>query len=90
MSRIQEAHVILEYGGEEEADGIASSVSPDNLIPGKDLVVETWSTAKEVHCTVKCKRGLGSLLSTLDDLLSAIGVAEETLQAMRENSANLS
>ena len=88
MDRLQEACIVLKYGRKEVADCIASAVSPDNLIPGTDLVVETWSTEREVHCTVRCKRGLGSLLSTLDDLLSAIGVAEKTLRAMQGDSMN--
>ena len=82
MDRIQEARIVLEYSREEVADCIASAISPDNLVPGTDIKVETWSTEREVQCTVRCKKGLGSLLSNLDDLLSAIGVAEGTLDAM--------
>jgi hypothetical protein len=85
MNQIQEACIIIEYDNEKEAECIASAVSPDNVIPGTNLTVETWSTGREVHCTVRCERGLRSLVSTLDDLLSSIKTAEQILYTLRKD-----
>lgn len=84
-TQLQEARVVLRYKSEKEASCITAAVSPDNLIPGDNLSVETWSDGKELRCTVRCRRGLNSLISTLDDLLLSINTAEETLQALRKN-----
>jgi hypothetical protein len=36
----------------------------------------------EIILSVKCPKGVGSLLATLDDLLSCLGAAEKTLQGL--------
>lgn len=84
--QLQEAYVVVRYSEDRDAECIASAVSPDNLVPGKDLIVNTWSIKREVHCVVKCKRGLRSLISTLDDFLFSIKVAENTLLSIRKDA----
>lgn len=89
MSCIQEACITIEYGSEKEAECIASAVSPDNMIPGADLTIETWSTGREAHCVVRCKKGLRSLVYTLDDLLLSIKIAEQILYDLRKDISQL-
>lgn len=83
--RVQEASLVLICDGDREAECIASAVSPDNVIPGDDLIVNTWSEDREVHCFVSCRRGFGSLISTLDDILLSVKIAENTLQSIRKD-----
>jgi len=59
------------------------------MISGVDLVIETWSTGRKMRCAVRCKKGLRSLISTLDDLLSSIKVAEQILYDLREDTSHL-
>ncbi len=86
MSQIQEACIVIKYDNEKEAECVASAVLPDNVIPGTNLTVETWSTGREVHCAVRCEKGLRSLVSTLDDLLSSIKTAEQILYTLQKDA----
>ncbi len=84
-TELQEAHFVLEYKSEKEASCITAAVSPGNLIPGDNLLVETWVSGRELRCIVRCERGLSSLISTLDDLLLSVNAAEKALYALRKN-----
>jgi hypothetical protein len=81
--QIQEAHILIVCDGDQEAVCVASAISPDDAVPGDDLIVNTWNEDREVHCAVSCKRGLRSLISTLDDILLSAKIAENTLQSIK-------
>jgi hypothetical protein len=81
----QEAYVVVICDGDREAESIALAISPDNVVPGDDLIVDTWNEDREVRCVVSCRRGLGSLISTLDDILLSVKIAENTLQSIQKD-----
>jgi hypothetical protein len=83
--RVQEAYVVIICDEDREAECIASAVSPDNVVPGDDLIVNTWNKDREVRCMVSCRRGLRSLISTLDDILLSVRIAENTLQSIQKD-----
>ncbi len=62
----------------EDAGLVARSIEPDNL-PQMQLQVEGQSMSMEF-----CVEKVGTLLSTADDLLMNIKVAEETLVSSEE------
>jgi hypothetical protein len=77
-----EAKLILRYPDEETTRAVVEAISPDNYEapPGLTLSIEMRKT--EIIISVKCPKGVGSLLATLDDLLSCLGAAEKTLQSL--------
>lgn len=83
--RVQEAYVIIICDEAREAESIVSAISPDNTVPGDDLIVDTWNEDREVHCVVSCRRGLRSLIPTLDDILLSIKIADNTLQSIQKD-----
>ena len=83
--RAQEAYIIIMCDGTREAESIVSAISPDNTVPGDDLIIDTWNEDREVRCVVSCRRGLSSLISTLDDILLSVKIVDNTLQSIRKN-----
>lgn len=60
------------------AEAILRAIEPDNLTtPGVEIEAE--ATEGVVTINVMCMRGVGSLVATLDDLLSCIQAAEAAI-----------
>ncbi len=74
-----EAKLTLRYPNEETARAVAEAVSPDNYQAPEDLEISVDRRNTEITVRVLCPKGVGSLISTLDDLLSCIGAAEKVL-----------
>ena len=73
-----EAKVTIEYVDQRTAEAILKAIEPDNLTStGVDIVAE--ANGGVVTIKVGCSRGVGSLVATLDDLLSCIQAAEAAL-----------
>ena len=78
-----EAKITLTYRSESEAETVANAVSPDNMKVPEGLSIETAAFGRKVITSIKYTGGrLGTLVSTIDDLLSCISVAEKTLSAV--------
>lgn len=80
MTRL-EAEITLDYAESKVAKAVADAVSPDNWKTPAGLMVKTQRRKNTVLTTVVCEGKLGTFVATIDDLLSAVGVAERTLQA---------
>ncbi len=70
----------LSYWDRDIAEAIFRAIEPDNLKlpPGITLVTELIDTTLRIK--IKNERNIGSLVSTLDDLLSCIQAAESTFK----------
>jgi tRNA threonylcarbamoyladenosine modification (KEOPS) complex Pcc1 subunit len=79
-----EAEILLEYKNEDVASVIANAVSPDNFKTPKGLTVNTVCSNKEVITKVKCKGKFQTFISTIDDLLFCVSVAERSLGILRK------
>lgn len=77
-----EAELILRYHDEETAQAIAEAINPDNLQAPEGLKLIVDRSGDELSIKVRCSKGIGSLLSTLDDLLSCLSAAEKTLSGL--------
>jgi len=80
---LMKADLCLKCGSAEEAVAIAGSVSPDNSRTPFGLLVRTWSEGKTVNLKVVCIKGVETMLATLDDLFTCVGVAERVIKAAR-------
>ncbi len=72
----------IEYRDRETAIAVQKSVSPDNIkLPdGIHIMLAVMGSTLEID--VHSDRSLGSLVSTLDDLLSCIQAAEKALDGV--------
>ena len=61
-----------------EAEATARAVEPDNL---PNMILESGAGRLSLHFSTE---KIGTLLSTVDDLLMNIKIAEETLTCMEE------
>ena len=55
------------------------AISPDNFKAPKETFIESRLDGSEIHFTVTSTRGIGSLISTMDDLLSCMQAAERSI-----------
>lgn len=79
-----EARIALSYKTMREAEAIANAVSPDNVKVPQGLFIKTMRRGKKVFTNVKCETRLQTFVATIDDLLSAVSVAERTLSAVKK------
>ena len=78
-----EARIVLEYEDNRIARSVAAAVSPDNFKTPEGLSVETTCKDGKVETMIKCRRGIASLIATVDDLLFCASTAEKALQVAR-------
>lgn len=77
-----EAELIMRYFDEATAEAIVEAVSPDNFQVQEGLELSVLQEKKEIFIRVRCSKRIGSLISTLDDLLSCIAAAEKALNCL--------
>lgn len=78
-----EADINITYRTKEEARAVAKAVAPDNVKVPKGLVIKTTSRGLVVSTNISCQTRLETFISTIDDLLSAVSVAEKSLTAVK-------
>ena len=78
-----EAKIVLSYKTLREAEAVANAVSPDNVKVPEGLSIKTMRQGKTVLTNIECKSRLQTFVATIDDLLSAVSVAERTLLAVK-------
>ncbi len=79
MMSIIDCELILEYHDERTAQMIASSIEPDN-----EEYIHLEVEGNIIRCTAEASSSM-QLLHTLDDLLSCLNVAENTLEKNDQN-----
>ncbi|RLI20982.1 KEOPS complex subunit [Candidatus Bathyarchaeota archaeon] len=73
-----EARIVLEYEDELKAEAVAKAVSPDNVEYPEKLSIKTFNENGRVVTLISCREKIGTLITTLDDLMRCISVAEKT------------
>jgi hypothetical protein len=79
-----ETKIVISYKNEKEAEVVAKAVSPDNIKIPSGLFIKTTTDGSKVLTKVECRTGLRTLISTLDDLLACISVAEKTFKLVKK------
>ena len=80
-----EARITLVYQDPRRARTVSEAVSPDNAKTPENLSVETSAVDNSVvTCIQYGGDNLMTFLSTIDDLLSCVSVAEKTFQAVEK------
>lgn len=80
-----EAEITLEYADSKLANAIANAVSPDNFKTPKGLTVDTFCENSKVVTRIKCDGRFQTFISTIDDLLFCVSVAEKSLRALKKS-----
>lgn len=72
----------INYPDKASAESILKAISPDNCSAPPGLEIRSEVSRNAVILSISCVKGLGSLISTIDDLLSCIQVAEKALKGI--------
>ena len=75
-----ETRIQLEYKDKITATVIQKAITPDNIGTPEGIHLTTHVEQNILTIEVITNRSIGSLVSTLDDLLSCIQVAEKSLE----------
>jgi hypothetical protein len=78
-----QAEIALSYKSIKEAEAVAQAVSPDNVKVPPGLFIKTTKQGKKVLTQITCETRLETFMATIDDLLSAVSVAERAVSAVR-------
>jgi len=79
------AEIFLAYDEPREAEAVTRAVSPDNVKVPPYLSIETVKSDRTVITYIMCKENkFGTFISTIDDLLRCISVAEKTFYAVKK------
>ena len=80
-----EAKIILVYEDQKEAKAVSEAISPDNIKTPKNLSVATSWVKNRVETSIKYDgENLMTILSTIDDLLSSVSVAEKVYLTIKK------
>jgi hypothetical protein len=74
-----QAELVLYYSDEETARAVVEAVSPDNFQVPEGMEVSVGRREVEIDVHISCPKGVGSLIQTLDDLLSCLAAAEKAI-----------
>ena len=69
----------IHYEDSKTARSIMEAISPDNLDAPEGIDVATKVDGDILKISISCSRDIGSLISTVDDLLSCVQAAERAI-----------
>jgi phosphoserine phosphatase len=72
------------YSKEQKAKAIMQSIAPDNFKTPFGLIIKTKQDGRKVEVKIVTIKGVETLLSTINDLLSCIQIAEGVLNVVEE------
>jgi hypothetical protein len=79
LNTTSNTNIQINYCDEITATAIHKAISPDNMDVPKGTHIRTYVNGVTLEIRVHSERSIGSLVSTLDDLLSCVKAAERTL-----------
>ncbi len=81
------ASITIRCASKREAEALLRAISPDNLEAPPGLRVKARVSGCQLIAWIECRRGFGSFIATLDDLLDCLQAAERALQATKVGSS---
>lgn len=78
------AAISIRYGDADTARFIMEAISPDNVGVPQGVTVEAKTDGCKLRVSVACSRGVGSLIATVDDLLSCVQAAERAINEVTD------
>jgi len=77
-----DAKISLSYKTVRDADAVAKAVSPDNMKVPQGLFIKTIRRGNKVFTKIECNTKFQTFIATIDDLLSAVSLAERSLSTI--------
>lgn len=74
--------ISLDFQSPEDAERILSVITPDNTPLPQGLDINCLVEGTHLLISIYCERGLSSLSSTIEDILSAIDLSIQTLESL--------
>ena len=80
------ANIKLIYAYENEAKTIAEAISPENIKTSSNLNINTFFKENKIYTTINYHgNNLLTLLTTIDDLLYSIAIAEKIIHFLKKH-----
>ena len=73
----------IQYDDLETVEAVLQSITPDNMTIPEGMTLVAKTDGNSLIIKVVCEKSLGSLVSTLDDLLSCIQSAEKAIKEVQ-------
>jgi len=77
------ATIKIRYRDGETARAVSAAVSPDNIKAPSGITIGTETEGDVLSLSIACSREIGSLVATVDDLLSCVQAAERAIGGVR-------
>lgn len=74
--------ISINYPNEASAKSILKAISPDNYSAPPGIEIRSEVSGTQVKLSIASVKGIGSLISTIDDLLSCMQIAEKALKGI--------
>ena len=79
------AEIAFFYKTIQVAEAVAKALTPDNAKVPRGLIIRTNRQGTRVLTTIECRTKLLTFFATIDDLVSAVSVAERSISAVRKH-----
>ncbi len=73
------ANIEIEFESDEDAIQVMESINPDNSPLPQGMEIHTEVRDARLIVRIRCNRGIDSLRSTIEDIMSAIDLSVRTL-----------
>nr|MDO8078067.1 KEOPS complex subunit Pcc1 [Candidatus Freyarchaeota archaeon] len=77
----------IEYGNQEHAETLTKSLIPDNKPLPRNMSIDMTARGGEAKIIVDCDCRVETLLSTIDDILASLYLAESLIPLAEEKKA---
>ncbi len=76
------AAIEIEFDTEMDAKQVLNSINPDNTPLPVGISIDTTQIGKRIKLRIECARGIDSLRSTVEDIMSAIDLSIRTIDTI--------
>ena len=80
--RAVEAKATIRYSNMEIANAILEAIGPDNCQVPEGIEIKATLIGSVLNLEILCTKGVGSFITTLDDLLACISAAEKAISGL--------
>lgn len=80
--RAAEAKITIRYSDMEIANAVLEAIGPDNCQVPEGIAIEAALIGSVLNLEILCAKGVGSFITTLDDLLACISAAEKAISGL--------
>lgn len=78
--------ISINYDSEKIAESIEKALIPDDKSAPAHLKVKTWHKSGRLNSEIECKGSFETFMSTIDDLIASIQVAEKNIEIINSDN----